>query len=90
MPRSVKEILEHADELAQRFEDYQPSAADERDPEVFQHLRDAVLSRSAAERTLRDAVDDARKHGYSWSYIGSLIGTTGEAARQRYGHKQQA
>jgi len=31
-----------------------------------------------------------REHGYSWAFIGSLIDTTGEAARQRYGRKQHA
>lgn len=32
MPRNIREILDHADELARRFEDYEPDAADERDP----------------------------------------------------------
>jgi len=90
MPRSVQEILDHADELAQRFEEYEPSPADERDPAVFAELRRAVLWRSDAERIIRDAVAHAREHGYSWAFIGSLIGTTGEAARQRYGRKQHA
>ena len=35
MPRTVKDILEHADELAKRFEDYEPSSDDSREPEVF-------------------------------------------------------
>ncbi len=90
MPRIVQEILDHADELAKRFEDYEPSPADERDPEVFAELRRAVLSRSNAERSVKDAVEHARERGYSWAFIGSLIGTSGEAARQRYGHKQNA
>ncbi len=90
MPRSVKDILDHADELAQPFEEYEPLPADERDPAVFAELRRAVLSRLDAERTVRDAVAHAREHGYSWAFIGSLIGTTGEAARQRYGRKQHA
>ncbi len=90
MPRSVQDILDHADELAKRFESYEPSAADERDPAAFAGLRRAVLSRSDAERSIKEAVDLAREHGYSWASIGSLIGTSGEAARQRYGHKQDA
>ncbi len=90
MPRTVQDILDHADELAKRFEDYEPSPSDERNPKVYAELRDAVLSRSAAERTIKDAVEHAREHGYTWASIGSLIGTSGEAARQRYGHKQDA
>jgi hypothetical protein len=48
------------------------------------------MSRSDAERSIRTAVDNARAHGYSWAFIGSLLGTSGEAARQRYGAKQEA
>lgn len=90
MPRTIQDILDHADELAKRFEDYEPSASDERDPEAFTELRRAVLSRSDAERSIREAVNHARDRGYSWAFIGSLIGTSGEAARQRYGHRQDA
>lgn len=90
MPRTVQDILDHAAALAKRFEDYQPSAAEERDPEVFAELRRAVQSRSDAERCVKVAVDHARERGYSWAFIGSLVGTSGEAARQRYGRKQAA
>ena len=86
MPRTVEEILKHADELAKRFEDYEPSADDERDPQVFAALRSAVVARSDAERLIREAVEHARASGYSWASIGSIVGTSGEAARQRYGH----
>jgi hypothetical protein len=90
MPRTVQDILDHADELANRFEDYTPNEHDERDPKSFTALRDAVLSRSDAERSIKTAVDNARAHGYSWALIGSLLGTSGEAARQRYSTKQRA
>ncbi len=85
MPRSIKEILDHADELSKRFEDYEPDPRKERDPKVYELLRAAVLARSAAEEDIYNAVLEARATGYSWSLIGSLLGTTGEAARQRYG-----
>lgn len=88
-PRSVQDILYHADEHAKRFEDYEPDAKDERDPRVFAALRDAATSRSDAERSIKSAVDRARGHGYSWAFIGSLLGTSGEAARQRYASKQE-
>jgi len=90
MPRSVQDILDHADELSRRFEAYEPAAEDERDVQVFEALRGAVISRSDAERSIRTAVEQARAHGYSWAFIGSLLGTSGEAARQRYGAKQKA
>jgi len=90
MPRTVQDILDHGDELAKRFEVYEPDADDQRDPAIFVALRQAVLSRSEAERSVKQAVTEARKHGYSWRTIGSLIGTSGEAARQRYRSRQKA
>jgi hypothetical protein len=59
-------------------------------PQSSWALRDAAVSRSTVERSIRTAVDDARAHGYSWAFIGSLLDTSGEAARQRYGTKQEA
>ena len=87
MPRTVDEILAHADELAARFEHYEPSDADELDASAVAALRAAVQERSAAERHIVEAVRQARKAGMAWSSIGTFIGTSGEAARQRYASK---
>jgi hypothetical protein len=89
LPRSVQEILDHADELAARFENFEPAEGDERDPAAYADLRDAVVSRSDAERAILQAVENARAQGYSWAFIGNIIGTSGEAVRQRYGRKQE-
>ncbi len=67
MPRSVEDILKHADELAKRFEDYEPRAEDEREPDALSGLRRAVTARSDAERSIRDAVGHARQSGLSWA-----------------------
>ena len=87
MPRTVEEILAHADELAARFEHYEPNPADEIDAGAVALLRAAVAERGEAERHLLDAVRQARKQGMSWAAIGALVGTSGEAARQRYASK---
>ncbi len=84
MPRTVDEILAHADELAERFERYEPKDVDELDVAAVSALRAAVAERSSAERHLVDAVRVAREAGMSWAAIGHLVGTSGEAARQRY------
>lgn len=84
MPRSVEEILRHADELAERFENYEPDPAHELDAGAVALLRAAIQERSRAERHLIDAVRAARDSGMPWSAIGALVGTSGEAARQRY------
>ncbi len=87
MPRTVDEILQHADQLAARFEAYDPDPADELDPGAVALLRAAIQERSDAERHVLDAVKAAREAGLSWASIGLFVGTSGEAARQRYGSK---
>ncbi|WP_285628669.1 hypothetical protein [Kineosporia sp. NBRC 101677] len=87
MPRTVQEILDHADELAARFEAFEPGASVARESETLTALRQAVLARSDAERALAELVRQAHASGYSWRSIGDLLGTSGEAARQRYGKR---
>ena len=48
------------------------------------------MAASTGYCSVNDAVKHARERGYSWAFIGSLIGTSGEAARQRYGYEQDA
>lgn len=87
MPRSVDEILAHADELAAKFANYEADPAHELDPAAVALLREAVTQRSEAERRVIEAVRTAREAGISWSAIGTFLGTSGEAARQRYANK---
>jgi len=84
MPRTMQEIIDSAEALADRFESYTPSPRDRRDERALEALRRAVSARAGAERDLVAAVSAARDAGYSWAAIGTLIGTSGEAARQRY------
>jgi hypothetical protein len=51
MPRTAQEILDHADEFAARFKQTEPH---DRDATSLRGVRDAVLARADAERTLRD------------------------------------
>ncbi len=88
MPRTTQEILDRADELAARFEQADPQAP--RDAAALHVVRDAFLARAERERLLRDAVLEARGQGHSWAAIGAMVGTSGEAARQRYGQAVEA
>lgn len=84
MPRSIQEILDHADELAQRFADYEPNPTDKRPVEEYL-LERAALARARGERQIVDAVTAARAENVSWQRIGELLGTSAQAAQQRYG-----
>ena len=85
MPRTVEEILEQAEHLAARFETHGPEPDDVRDAGALRDVRLAFLARSEAEQQLADAVTVARAQGHSWASIGAMVGTSGEAARQKYG-----
>ena len=84
MPRSLHEILAQADELADTFEAYEPDDEDEGKASSLVALRLAVARRANADRDLLVAVAEARSHHLSWAMIGDQLGTSGEAARQRY------
>lgn len=88
MPRSVKEIIEQADELAKRFESFEPDPAHRARARSLAAVHRAALSRAKAEEALSKAVAQARTDGHSWATIGDMLGTSGEAARQRYGAQQ--
>ena len=85
-PRSIDDIKARADEFADAFENYEPQPGD-RDAPVppVMAVKLAAWRRDAAERELADAVRVAREQRLSWREVGEAIGTSGEAARQRYG-----
>lgn len=87
MPRNLKEILEQADKLADRFESDDPNTAHLKDAVALRAVRKAFQARAKAEARLSEAVVAARAQGHSWAAIGAMVGTSGEAARQRYGRE---
>jgi hypothetical protein len=89
MPRSLEEIIAHADEYADAFEAYDPQPGDEGriTPAA---LRLAAYRRARAERELAEAARAAHEQGMPWREIGEAVGTSGEAARQRYGRSKSA
>ena len=85
MPRSAREILARADKLARRFENHEPAPGEVRDAAALRRVAEAFGERAASERALTKAVRAARADGHSWAAIGAMLGTSGEAARQKYG-----
>lgn len=85
MPKSLQWILDHQHELAEQFENFEPDpeSADEND--AYARLLRAASRRAEVESEIVEAVFAAREAGYSWAMIGGALGTTGQAAQQRYG-----
>jgi hypothetical protein len=84
MPRSLQDILDHADELADAFEAWDPTPDQERPPTPEMLLRRAAWKRAEAERQLADAVVKAREVGVAWTAVGEALGTSAQAAQKRY------
>ncbi|MGH3505163.1 MAG: hypothetical protein ACRDQA_30365 [Nocardioidaceae bacterium] len=85
MPKSLQWILDHQDELATRFEEFEADRDGHDDANAFARLLRAASVRMETEAEVAAAVVAARGAGYSWAMIGGAIGTTGQAAQQRYG-----
>lgn len=84
-PRSIEDIKARADEFAVAFENYEPQPGDADAPlPPVMAVKLAAWRRDTAERELADAVRAAREKRLSWREVGEAIGTSGEAARQRY------
>ncbi len=56
MPRTIQEVLDHADELAKKFEDFDPAQRTER-PVSEYLLQRAALARARTERQIFEAVE---------------------------------
>lgn len=55
-------------------------------------LLDVIAARDAcrqAELALRDAVSSSRRAGHAWSAVGAVLGTTRQAAQQRFDEPEQ-
>lgn len=59
-------------------DDHYPSTAD--------YLQALPMIAATAQSAIRSAVDQARAEGASWDQIGRWLGTTRQAAWERYGN----
>jgi hypothetical protein len=87
VPRTVQEIISQADNLTNRFEKMGLSDdnAALREARALREVRQAFRDVARAQQVVAERVAVARAEGHSWMAIGMMLGTSGEAARQRYG-----
>ena len=85
MRPSLSDLLANADRMADSFENHDPSDLDFDAPlPPLMAIKLAAFRRATAEKELAQAIADARAAHLSWREVGAAIGTSGEAARQRY------
>jgi hypothetical protein len=85
MPRSTRDIIEQADESADRFEDRAPGITGVRTADFLRQGRQAFLDRADAEEEQMVAVEVARDDGQGWAAMGATRDPSGGAARLRHG-----
>jgi hypothetical protein len=83
MPRTLQDIIEHAEDLAARAAAIEPVG--DGHVAVVTALRAAVVASARADQRVAAEVAAARADGMSWLAIGVVLGTSGEAARKRFG-----
>ena len=86
MPRTHTEATaaEEAEATEKWLDDLDPAELDFRDASHVRAIVTAVEALSAAEENLRGAVAEARAAGDSWSVIGAALGTSRQAAHERF------
>lgn len=83
--RSTEDIVARADEFADAFEKDEPKPGDHDAPlPAAIAVKLAAWRRDVADKELAEAVRSARAQRLTWREVGEAIGTSGEAARQRY------
>lgn len=92
MPRTLQEILDHDEELADYFENADPDEFVEVPLSVIaeRRLAQAARARASAEQQIAESVQRARETGVSWRRIGEMLGTSAQAAQKRYHDRSTA
>lgn len=81
MPRTLQEIIDHADQLADEAEAFKPTGGGHAD--AIAELRSSVIANAESQQQLDAAVRRARDDGMSFASIGVILGVSGEAVRKR-------
>jgi hypothetical protein len=83
MPKSMEELIQHADDISEMFENWDSSKSTILSKEETAILR-AVYQRCFQEKKIADAVQNARAKNISWKDIGFVLGTSAQSAHRKY------
>jgi hypothetical protein len=81
---------EQLEDAARRAEEFDPSTAKVTDASPLRDVTAATEAIRIAEVRQREAVQLARARGISWNLIAVALGTSRQAARQRFAEKINA
>jgi hypothetical protein len=87
MPRTREQLQRAADEAERWLDSLDPAAiaSPDADASHLRRLGAAVRAAATSQAELADAVAAAREHGHTWTQIATMLGTSRQAAQERYG-----
>lgn len=90
MPRTREQLEQAAAEAEAWLDQLDPATVDAEDVSDLRAVAEAVVNVAAAQTHLEAAVRAARDRGRSWGRIALALGTSRQAALERYGEQRPA
>lgn len=89
MPRTREQLQQAADDAERWLDFLDPTAiaSPDADASRLRRIGDAVRAVADSQVELADAVADARERGHTWAQIATMLGTSRQAAQERYGER---
>jgi hypothetical protein len=84
MPRTREQLEQAAAEAKAWLDQLDPETTPAEDISDLRAVAEAVVNVAAAQAHLEETVRAARKRGRSWGRIAMALGTSRQAARERY------
>ncbi|NBQ43227.1 MAG: sigma-70 family RNA polymerase sigma factor [Mycobacteriaceae bacterium] len=88
MPRTREQLQQAAEAAEQWLDSLDPAAIDlaNADASRLRRIGNAVRAVASSQNELASAVAAAREHGHTWSQIAAMLGTSRQAAQERFGN----
>lgn len=84
MPRTREQLQQAAVDAEEWLDQIDPDTTPAEDISDLRAVAEALVNAAAAQEHLEAAVKAARSHGRSWGRIALALGTSRQAARERY------
>lgn len=87
MPRTHEQLQQAADAAERWLDSIDPAAIASPDVDAsrLRRIADGVRAVANSQVELAAAVSAARAHGHTWNQIAVMLGTSRQAAQERYG-----
>ena len=87
MPRTREQLQQAAEDAERWLDSLDPAAiaAPDADASRLRRIGLAVSAVANSQVELAEAVADAREHSHTWTQIAAMLGTSRQAAQERFG-----